>query len=60
MSLLTQAMLDDIRSRLCLAGCTTGRFSLVISRATSARIDNGWLRGFHRNIRRRTHGGKLT
>lgn len=36
------------------------RFSLVMSRAAVAKLDNSWMRGFRRSIRRRTHGGKLT
>ncbi len=57
---MTSSALDEIHARLCLAGCTTGRFSLVVSTRTRARIDNGWIRCFRRTIRRRAHGGKTT
>lgn len=57
MSVLTQAKLDEL-FELVLDGTTfqdsgKGKFYLVISRRTSARIEQAWLRGFKRRARRK-------
>lgn len=57
MSTLTQATLDAFYETLTKDAPVTrsGRpkFTLVVSRRTSARMDQAWLRGFKRRARRK-------